>query len=469
MLPFISAMLAFSAVALMLTLVLSKKHSRGIAVTAAFLMLLTTIAMLYISVLAGHVGFTESYAYISSLMITFGFNVGAVSLILLLMSSAVLLVASLSGNPERSRPKTSCLLIELFQISAIGLFSSANLFMFFIFWSIGVVSMFLMINVLGSSNRMRASINFLIYELFAGALILFGIMLIYFHTPLRSFDIQYIISNASSINPTTQALIFLALFVGFMIGMPIFPMHLWLPDAHAEASTQGSMLLSGIFTQFSAFGMLLLFTMLPVSSKYAAYVAALATVSAVYSALVLLRQSDIKRIVAYSSMAGMGIILLGCSASSISTSGALFAIFSQGLTAALLFLAAGSIKHIFGEHDIRLLKGAVVDAGPTVYAFLAGALALVGFPLTTGFVGYLLIFLEAVHAFGAYGAVALLAPLLVGAYLYFTISSSMLSSKGHSDSVGLIGSTQYLGYALLLLSIFLFGILPYILLGLLKT
>jgi NADH-quinone oxidoreductase subunit M len=470
MFPFVSTMLAFSAFALVLTAVLNKRYSRGIAVAAASLMLAMVAEMLCVSLLAGYAYFAESYPYIGSLLISIGFAVGPAQLILLLMSSVVLLATALSGSPESGKPKAASMLIELFQISAIGLFSSANLFLFFIFWSIGTVSMFLMINVLGSANRVHASVNFIVYELFAGALLLFGIMLVYFHTPLRSFDIQYIISNSGFIDPATQTLVFLLLFIAFVVNMSIFPMHLWLPDSHAEASTQGSMLLSGIFTQFGAFGMLLLFMMMPVSSKYASFVAVLATVSAVYSSLVLLSQNDIKRIVAYSAMAEMGIILLGISsASSIGTYGALFMMFSEGLAAALMFLVAGAIKHIFGERDIRLLKGAVVDAGPTAYAFLAGALAMVGFPLTTGFVGDLLIFLGAVRAFGAYGAIALLAPLLVGAYMYLVISRSMLSAKGHSASVDLVGDAQYLGYALLLSFIFLFGVLPYILLSLLQT
>ena len=142
---------------------------------------------------------------------------------------------------------------------------------------------------------------------------------------------------------------------------------------------------------------------------------------------------------------------------------------SQGLAAALMFLVAGSIKHIFGEKDIRLISGAVVDAKPTVYAFLACSLSVMGFPITAGFIGYLLVFLGAVGRFGAYGAIALLAPLLTGAYLYFVISRHMLSTKKHTSSVEMLGKEQYLGYALLLSFIFLFGVLPYILLSLVKT
>jgi NADH-quinone oxidoreductase subunit M len=463
-------MLAFSGVALLLVAALDERYSRSIAIAAAALMLLATLSMLYLSVRSGNVSFAESYPYISVLSVPIGFRVNAPSLLLLLMSSAVLLAASLSGSPENDRPKATSMLVELAQISAIGFFSSANLFLLFFFWSIGVVSMFLAINLRGSVNRTRASIGFISYELFAGALLIFGIMLLYFHTPLRSFDIQYIISNASSIPQANQTLIFLVLFVAFLANMAVFPLHLWLPDAHAEASTQSSMLLSGIFTQFGSFGMLLLFMMLPVSAKYSVPVAALATVSSVYAALVMLRQNDMKRIAAYASMVCTGIVLLGISSAvSMGAYGALFTMFSEGLTAALMFLVVGSIKHIFGEHDVRLLKGMVVEAGPSVYSFIAGTLAFVGFPLTTGFVGYVLVFFGAVRTFGAYGAVPLAALMLVGAYMLFVIERSMLSSKGHSPSIEMIGTEQYLGYALLLAFILLFGIFPYILLGLLKT
>ncbi len=470
MIPFISIMLASSVLAILLTSVLDEKYSRSIAVGAAFIALLATVSMLYISMHAGSVHFNESYPYIGSLSISLGFSVNATSLIMLLMSSAILLATSMSGSPESDRPKAESMLVELFQVAAIGFFSSANLFLLFIFWSIGVVAMFLVINMLGSANRAHASIGFMMYELFAGALLIFGILLVYFHTPLHSFDIQYITGTAAGIPETTQALIFAALFVAFMANMPMLPFHFWLPDAHAESSTQGSMLLSGIFTQFGTFGMLLLFTMLPISSKYSVLAATIATISSVYASLVLLHQNDIKRIAAYSSMVCTGVALLGISSADvIGTHGALFAMFSQGLAAALMFLVLGSIQHIFGERDIRLIKGAVVDAGQTVYAFIVSALAVVGFPLTTGFVGYLLVFLGAVSAFGAYGAISLISLLLVGAYMCFVVERSMFSAKGHSTSTELIGAPQYLGYALLLAFIFLFGIFPYILLGLLKT
>ncbi len=469
MIPFVAIMLSLSALAALVTALAGKKHSKRIAASASFLILATVSAMLALSLISGTASFAESHSYIGALSISLDFRVNAVSLMLLLMSSVVLLAASLSGNPGNERPKTSSLLIELFQISAIGLFSSANLFLFFVFWDIGIVAMFLMINVLGSSNRAHASLSFLVYEIFASAMLLFGIMLIYFHTPLHSLDIQYLASSAGQIPPGAQALIFTSLFLAFMINMPIFPMHFWLPDAHTEASTQGSMLLSGIFTKFGAFGMLLLFTMLPVPAKYAVPIAALASFSAIYAALVLMSQHDIKRIIAYSTIVELGVIMLGIAAqNSMASAGSAFLMFSHGLVVALMFLAVGSMKHIFGERDMRFLKGIVVDARVTTYAFIAGTLATIGFPLTSGFVGDLLIFIGSVQAFGAYGAAALASLLLTGAYLYFVIERAMMSTKGRSSAVNLIGRDQHIGYALLIAFIFLFGTLPFILLTLLK-
>ena len=145
-----------------------------------------------------------------------------------------------------------------------------------------------------------------------------------------------------------------------MINMPLFPMHFWLPDAHTEASTQGSMMLSGVLTKFGGFGMVL-FSMLPIASKYSLYVAILAAVSTFYAVFILIKQTDLKRIIAYSTIVEMGIIMIGISAGNVfGTFGAVYAMLSHGLTVALMFLAAGVIKHIFGERNISVLKGTVV-------------------------------------------------------------------------------------------------------------
>ena len=342
----------------------------------------------------GGISISEQYPYIGSFGVSFGLRINTISMVLLIMSSVVLFATALAGNPEKESPRLSSALIALFQMAAVGLFTSANLFVFFIFWDIGVVALFFMINTLGSANRKQASINFLIYEIFASSLLLLGIMLIYFYTPVHSFDIATITSSASLIPASTQAIIFFVLFVAFMVNMPLFPMHFWLPDAHTEASTQGSMLLSGILTKFGGFGMLLLFSMLPISAKYSMYIAVLAGISLFYSVFLLMRQTDIKRIIAYSTIVEMGIVMLGISAgNTFGTYGAAYAMLSHGLTIALMFLLVGVVKHIFGERSILSLKGTVVKAASTTYVFLIGVLAMVGFPLTASFIADILLFI----------------------------------------------------------------------------
>ena len=468
MIPFIIFMLLVPAVALALIAVLDHRFSKIISVVSTLAVLIMVLEVLAVSFISsGSARFVESYPYISSLPISLNLSINFTSLVLLIMSSVVLLATALSGNVENERPKLSSALVVLFQMASVGLFTTTNLFMFFIFWDVGVVAMFFMINVLGSANRKYASMNFLVYEAFASAMLLLGIILIYFYTPLHSFDIPYIVSNARLIPTPVQELIFLVLFLAFMTNMPIFPMHLWLPDAHTEAPTQGSMLLSGILTKFGCFGMLLLFYTLPVAQNYAAYIALLAIVSTFYSLFVLMKQTDIKRVIAYSTIVEMGIILLGISSITvIGAYGSIYAMLAHGLGVALMFLVAGSMQYVFGERDIRILRGTVFEARLMTYAFLIGTIAIVGFPLTSGFIADILMFMGSIGAFGFLGAVSLLAIALLGAYLYFIINRSMLSTKVHSEAVNFIGVWQYAGCLLLIFFIFLFGMLPFIILNL---
>ncbi|MDE1810453.1 MAG: NADH-quinone oxidoreductase subunit M [Candidatus Micrarchaeota archaeon] len=405
----------------------------------------------------------------SSFGISLGFSVGILQLILLLVSSSVLFAAALSGNTEDEKHKLSSFLVVLFQLASVGLFSSANFFMFFIFWDIGVLAMFFMINTLGSANRKSASINFLIYELFASAMLLLAILLIYFYTPVNSFDLYYIAAHVALIPHDIQLAVFGLLFLAFMINMPLFPVHFWLPDAHTEASTQGSMLLSGVLTKYGGYGMLLLFTIFPISAEFSKPVAILAAFSAFYAVFVLMRQTDIKRIIAYSTIVEMGIIMFGISAANnLGIYGSAYGMLAHGLTVALMFLAVGVIKHVFGERDIKVLKGTVINAKSTTYVFLIGTLAMIGFPFSAGFIADILIFLGAIQAFGVYGIIPLGAIVLFGAYLYYVINRSMLSARQASSTVAPVLSRQKLGYALLVALIFIFGALPFLILNLVK-
>ncbi len=463
------ALLAIPIASLALLLLLGEKKSRPISVASTLLGFAIVSYIFVESVISGALSLSVTYPYISALGINFGLRINLISMVLLLMSSAVLFATALAGNPEKEKGKARNALVLLFQTAAMGIFMSSNMFLFFIFWDVGVIAMFFMINLLGSANRKQASMRFIVYEIFASSLLFLGIMLLYFYMPGHSLDMSSIVLHSASMPVLIQELVFLLLFVAFMVNMPMFPMHFWLPDAHTEAPTQGSMLLSGVLTKFGGFGMLLIFYMLPISSKYAFYVAALAVVSAFYSVLVLMKQTDIKRIIAYSTIIEMSVIMVGIAASNtLGTYGAVYAMLSHGLTIALMFLVVGSMKHIFGERSINVLKGTVASAASTSYSFLMGSLSMVGFPLTAGFVADILLFIGSASAFGIVGLLPLVALMLMAMFMYFVMERSVFSVREKSKPVDFITIEQKLGYAIFLSMIFIFGVLPFTVLGLLR-
>jgi proton-translocating NADH-quinone oxidoreductase chain M len=464
-------MLAIPAIAFAAICLLDSNHSRKIILCSTLVNLAIILSISVYAFANGGINISSSYNYISSLGVSLSFGISPISLVLLVMSSIVLFVTALSGNPEKEGLKLSSALIALFQIASIGLFASTNLFIFFIFWDVGIIVLFLMINILGSSSRGPASINFLIYEIFASSLLLLAIILIYVYTPVHSFNIMQITANASLIPTNIQTIIFVLLFVAFMINMPLFPVHFWLPDAHTEASTQGSMMLSGVLTKFGGFGMIILFSMLPVASSYSKYIAILAGISAFYAVFLMMRQKDIKRIIAYSTIVEMSIIMLGISAmNSFGTYGAVYMMLAHGLVIALMFLVAGSIKYIFGERNIFALKGIVASVQSSAYSFLAGVLAMIGLPLTAGFIADLLIFIGSVQAFGILGIIPIFALVLMGAFMYMVISKSIFSTSTTelSKPVEFIGLEQKIGYVLLIFFIFLYGVIPFVIVNILK-
>jgi len=453
-------------ISLVIELLTSKTYSIAISSISAFMMLILSSYVLATGFISKNIMIYESYAYMPILNVSFSFYIGIIPLVLLIMASIVLLVASMSGNINSEKQKLSSAFLILFQIAATGLFTASNLFVFFIFWDIGVITAFAMINTLGYASSKIASINFLIYEIFASVMLLFAILLIYFYTPLHTFNIQSIISGSAQIPVSIQALIFFFMLIAFMVNMPLFPFHSWLPGAYSEASTQGSMVIGGILSKFGALGMLLMFEMLPIATHYSIYVAAIAIISSVYGALVLASQHDIKRIVAYVAMVEMGIVALGISASNtIGSYGALYGMLAQGLAIAFMFLVAGSIMHEFGERDIRLLKGIIASSKSSAYSFVMGTFAISGLPLTAGFIADILIFIGAYKSFALYGLLPLFAIALTASYLYYIINKSVLESTYKVQSVSYIGSAQKIGYAIFIAALFIFGVMPFLILS----
>ena len=447
-----------------------KRYSRAFSIASTAAGLLLASYVIAQALMSGSPVAAESFGYITSLGIGFDLTATPVSLVLLLMSSIVLLATAIGGNISKDRPRPSSLLVVLFQLGATGLFLSGNFFLFFIFWDIGVIAPFFMINILGSANRRVASYKFILYELFSSALLLTAIILVYFYSPGHTLNIYSLASQYSSMPTYIQETIFSLFFIAFMINMPLFPLHTWLPDAHSEASTQGSMVLSGVLTKFGGFGMLLIFITMPIAKSFSSYIAALAVISAFYAAFLMMRQRDIKRIIAHTTIIEMSIIMFSIATmTAIGYEGALYGMLSHGLVVALMFLAAGGIEHMFHERNIGMLSGISKYSRITSYVFLIGIFVMSGLPLTTGFVSDLLIFIGGIKAFGVYGIVPLFSLILLAGFMYLVINLSFFANKHPTRPSDHLPKAAKAGYAILLLSIFIFGILPFIVLNLVNS
>ncbi|MGC8567723.1 MAG: complex I subunit 4 family protein [Candidatus Micrarchaeia archaeon] len=442
-------------IALALVIALEKRFARQITIAATLAELLLSIFLIYEMHFSG-LSFSYSYLY-GSITIPFSLSLVPISAILLFMSVAVILSVAISSS---NSSKAVYSLLLLLQASAAGLFESSNLFFFFIFWDVGVISAFFMIYLFGSPQREQAAIKFIIYEAAASIMLLFAIILIYYSTGtagIKSLSLYH--SNYSF------AIFFLMLFA-FMINMGIFPFHFWLPDAYGEASTEGSMAISAIVSKFGALGS---FYLLAMFSNYSHYIAAIAIFSAFYASFMMIRERDIKRIVAYASMLDMSLILFALTpGNALSNAGAAYSMLSHGLAISLLFLAAGSIEYVSGTRNIRLMEGIAKLSKSTAYIFIAAVLLLFGLPLGSGFIADLLIFMGAVQSFGAYGLLLLLPILIAEAFFYYVIARSMFVAHEEPKPVNYLDAGTKHAYALLLSLILLFGLMPFIFLSIFK-
>ncbi len=463
MFPILLSLIAIPVIFLAASALLGKRFSKLLACASTALALAISLYLVASSFSSGSASLSESYPFLASLSINFSLRLTPVSLLLITMASIVLFVAALAGDIGENSTKKSSFLLLLFQVAAMGIFLAGNLLVFFVFWDIALVASFFFINVLGSGNRKQASLKFLIYEIFASSMLLLAIILLY--TSLHSLSFSAL-QNLSSVSGSTRLAVLISVLLAFFINMPIFPLHSWMPDAYTEAPTRGTMLLSGILSKFGGYGALLVLPYAIPSKSFAVYIAALAAISLFYAAFSMLGQKDIKRALAYSSMLEMGIVLLGISSlSQIGIEGAAFAMFAYGIIMALMFLDVGALFYSFGERDMRVLKGALIEAKGLAYAFIFGIFAMVGVPLTSVFIGDLLVFMGAFSSFGVYGLVPLAAVILLGAYFYFVVEKSFYGSKEHSKVIYVISKTQSAGIGTLIFFMLLFGMLPFLLLN----
>ncbi|MBI4298048.1 MAG: NADH-quinone oxidoreductase subunit M [Chloroflexi bacterium] len=392
--PILSIILLLPAVGAAIIIAFPWLQLRGIRMVAlAFTLVPLALALtLYILWSTGDIGFAdleEKRQWIPSINAFYHLGVDGLSLPMVLLTTLLGSLAVLVSwkVPTRQREYFAWLLV--LETGILGVFTSLDLLLFFLFWEVELIPMYMLISIWGTGRREYSAIKFVTYTLLGSALMLTGILALYFST--GSFSMLEL-ANLSSASLTRQVLplstIFLLIFAAFAIKLPMFPFHTWLPDAHTDAPTAVSVILAGVLLKMGGYGMIrILVGIFPQQARdFAPLAVALAVVSVLYGAAVTLRQTDLKRLIAYSSVSHMGYVLLGIFAlTPTSLTGATLQMFSHGLVTGLLFALVGLVYDKSHERDLRRLGGLARQMPIIAVVFSVAGLASLGLPGTSGF------------------------------------------------------------------------------------
>lgn len=379
-------------------------------------------------------------------------------------------------------------LILIMEGALLGVFVVLDLFVFYVFWELTLIPMFFLILVWGGADRRYASMKFFIYTFTASVLMLIGILVMYFNTGDASLAGSLTDHHFDLVSMTAQAagggliageglrhFVWILLLIGFATKMPSVPVHTWLPDAHVQAPTAGSMLLAGVMLKMGAYGFLrVAVTIFPESTVvFIPLLIVLGMVSLVYGAIVCMGQTNLKRMVAYSSVSHMGLIFLGIATMQpLGIAGALFMMFAHGIISPLLFAVAGSFKHHYHTLEIGSMRGIAHHSPWLAGHMMLGWMASLGLPLLAGFVAEVAVLIAFWMTFG--WLVILPALTLIITAVYYLTSMQKTIFEGGDPHVGILPEslhgeeprdiTWHENAGMFILAAFtvLFGILPFI-------
>ena len=383
----------------------------------------------------------EDFKWITDPPIHYHLGVDGISLFLVILTTLLTPISVLaSWKSIEHRVKEFFVMLLMLEVGVVGVFLSLDLFLFFLFWEVMLIPMAFLIGIWGHERRIYAAIKFVLYTMAGSILMLVGIIWLYNLT--GTFDlpkIQQLLQDGrfAAVTSQQEMMLFLAFFVAFAIKVPLFPLHTWLPDAHVEAPTAGSVMLAGVLLKMGTYGMIrFCLPLFPNAAHRAApWVAALAIIGIIYGALVSLVQPNLKKLVAYSSVSHLGFVVLGIFAfHNISIQGAVYQMLAHGISTGALFLLVGMLYDRRHTFEISEYGGLATPMPRLAAFFLFVALASMGLPMLNGFVGEFLILLGTYQMHANWASWAALGVILSACYLLWAYQRVFFGEVTHDKN-----------------------------------
>jgi len=393
---------------------------------------------------------------------TYHMGIDGISLFFILLSTLLTLLSIVSAwEVIQFRVKEFMIAFLVLETLMIGLFCALDFVLFYMFFEGVLVPMFLIIGVWGGPNRIYSAFKFFLYTFLGSILMLLGVIAVYFQT--GSTDIEVALTHAFPAG--LQKWLWLAFFASFAVKVPMWPVHTWLPDAHVEAPTAGSVILAGILLKLGGYGFLRFsLPMFPLASSFfTPLIFTLSAIAVIYTSLVALAQIDMKKLVAYSSVAHMGLVTMGTFAvTSEAVQGAMIQMLSHGLVSGALFLCVGVLYDRLHTHEIARFGGLVERMPAYAFVFMVFTLASVGLPGTSGFVGEFLILLGTFRVSTLYCTLAATGMFLGLAYMLYLYRRVIFGTITRADLRGMLDLSprEKAVFAPLLVLVLWMGIYP---------
>lgn len=446
--------------ALLLAFVKQTKVAKQLALVISILTLALTVPFILNFVPDASMQFVSSVPWLPNYGINFHIGVDGISLPLVILTNLLIFLIILSSFRYDYKGGLYGLVLFM-QAGLLLVFMALDAFVFYVGWEAALIPIYFICAIWGGENRIRVNLKFFAYTFLGSLLMLIAIIFLHYQTPGRDFELSSFYQLA--LDSDTQGWVFIAFFVAFAIKMPIFPFHTWQPDTYTTAPTIGTMLLSGIMLKMGVYG--LIRWLIPVSplgfEKYGVICMVLCIIGVVYASVIALMQQDIKRLVAYSSIAHVGLIGAGVFAWNVQgVQGAMIQMFNHGINVVGLFFVVDVILQRTGKQQLSELGGLAESLPKLAIVFLVIIMGSIGLPLTNGFVGEFLLLVGVYDAGVWYAVFGGLTLILGAAYMLRLYQKTMLGKNENIMNIQDLRGTEILTFAILVVFVVGIGIYP---------